>query len=223
MKWKEPKIEDVASVYPPLRMRLKLSSKHFMEIIEERLTENISPFISVKMVERNEHYALFYNVIVEFFYKGMRYTACSTVRELNTDTLVETYTSLWYEIYKCKEERGYGKTYKEKNRLNAMYGSRIYHQVTKRMFTVKEFKERITKSLHIKYFPQMKVSVEVIDYSLCMYNVEVQFFYKDYYNGVATTVNSLDFCGLVDTYERLCNGIDVHLKECDEEWKNTER
>lgn len=47
----------------------------------------------------------FYNVIVEFFYKGMRYTACSTVRELNTETLVEIYTSLWYEIYKCKEER----------------------------------------------------------------------------------------------------------------------
>lgn len=119
--------------------------------------------------------------------------------------------------------RGYGKTYKEKQRLNAMYGTSICHKVTKKMFTVKEFKERITKSLHIKYFPQMKVSVEVIDYSLCMYKVEVQFFYKDCYNVVGTTVNSLDIRGHVDAYERLCNNIDIHLKECDEEWKNTER
>lgn len=115
-----------------------------------------------------------------------------------------------------------GKTYKEKQRLNAMYGKRLCDQVNDRMFTVKDFKRRIENALYADFFPQMKVSVEVIDYSLCMYNVEVEFYYKGWYNSVNRTCNGLTFCSLYSVYDNLIGDIEKHLKECDEEWKTTE-
>lgn len=104
-----------------------------------------------------------------------------------------------------------------------MYGKRLCNQVKDRMFTVKDFKRRIEKALYADFFPQMKVSVEVIDYSLCMYNVEVEFFYKGWYNSISRTCNGLTFCSLYSVYDDLIGDISDNLKECDEEWKVTER
>ena len=100
MNWKEPYIRDVASVYPSIRAVLRLSPKIFVDILDEKLSEEFSSFIKVDIEERNARY---YTVYVKFYYKGLHYQACCITQELDTDTVVHVCSSLSREIRQCME------------------------------------------------------------------------------------------------------------------------
>ena len=84
---------------------LVLPPKRFVEIIEERISEDISPFIKVHFDTTEGCKGVYYHVYAKFFYKGVFYQCCCSTDRLDTYTVAKVCQELMNEIRMCMEER----------------------------------------------------------------------------------------------------------------------